>query len=399
MIYNFDKCVDRRNTDSLKYDFAQKRGKPENILPLWVADMDFQAPHEVLGVLADKAAHGIFGYSDAAGSDYFDALSSWYNERFGWTIQPEWLVKTPGVVFAICNAIRALTKAGDAVLIQQPVYYPFSTSILDNDRKLVISELIYKDGSYSIDFEDFKNKIVQNDVKLFILCSPHNPVGRVWTKDELTAMGDICIKHGVLVISDEIHADFVYPGHKHLVFAGLKSEFSDITITCTAPSKTFNLAGLQISNIFVSNADIRRQLRQEINRAGYSQPNLMGLVACRAAYQHGAQWLDELKAYLVENLALARRFLEEELPRIRLVEPEGTYLIWLDCRALGLSDKELDDLMVYKAGLWLDAGTMFGAGGNGFQRINIACSRKVLIEALGRLKSSVDALIDAKQGT
>lgn len=392
MSYSFDQIIIRRGTDSIKYDFASKRGMPEDILPLWVADMDFQAPPEVLQVLAQRSYHGIFGYSDAAGDDYFNTIASWYAERFEWRSSPEWLVKTPGVVFAICTAIRALTEEGDAVLIQQPVYYPFSESILANGCRLVVNELVYNKGKYSVDLKDFEQKIAENHVKLFILCSPHNPVGRVWTEDELTAMGDICIKHGVKVVSDEIHADFVYPGFKHHVFAGIKPEFAEISVICTSPSKTFNMAGLQISNIFIPNMQIRRRFKREIIKTGYSQPNVMGLAACKAAYKYGAQWLEELKRYLTSNLNFTRDYIARELPQIRLVEPEGTYLIWLDFRALGLSDGELDDLIVHKAGLWLDAGHMFGAGGEGFQRINIACPRRVLQQALTQLKNAVISL-------
>ncbi|HWQ74690.1 MAG TPA: MalY/PatB family protein [Syntrophomonas sp.] len=392
MPYSFDQIIDRCGTDCIKYDFAAKRGMPEGILPLWVADMDFQAPPEVLDALIAKSRHGIFGYSDTAGEDYFNALYGWYRNRFDWETSPAWLVKTPGVVFAICTAIRALTQENDAVLIQQPVYYPFSSSVLSNNRRLVVNELKYDQGKYSVDLNDFEDKIVSNQVKLFVLCSPQNPVGRVWTREELTAMGDICWRHGVLVVSDEIHADFVYPGHRHLVFAALKPEFADITVTCTAPTKTFNLAGLQISNIFISNPVIRRQFRQELDRVGYSQSNVMGLAACQAAYRYGAPWLDELKDYLVANLAFVRDFLAENLPQICLVEPEGTYLIWLDCRALHLSDQELDDLIVYKAGLWLDPGPIFGRGGEGFQRINIACPQSILRQAMVQLKTAVLSL-------
>ncbi|MBE6906345.1 MalY/PatB family protein [Marasmitruncus massiliensis] len=389
MQYPFDRLTDRRNTDSLKYDFAEKRGKPRDILPLWVADMDFPAPPAVIEALTEKSRHGIFGYSEGR-EDYFAALSGWYCKNFDWEIRPEWLVKTPSVVFAICAAIRAFTKDQDAVLIQQPVYYPFTESIVSNNRKLVVNQLIYADGKYTIDLRDFEEKIVQNQVKLFILCSPHNPVGRVWTEEELTAMGDICVKHGVIVVSDEIHADFVYPGHRHLVFAGLNPAFSEITVTCTAPTKTFNLAGLQISNILIANSALRTRFRHEIGRAGYSQPNVMGLVACRAAYTQGQEWLDQLRAYLAGNLDCVRQFLQAQIPQIRLVEPEGTYLVWLDCRGLGLDDQQRERLLVEKAGLWLDTGTMFGAGGEGFERVNIACPRATLKEALGRLQKSVE---------
>lgn len=388
----FDIVRERRGTDSLKYDYTAIKGKPDDALPLWVADMDFPVADEIHDALAERIDHGIFGYSDDADGSYYDSLSAWYQGRFDYATRPEWLVKTPGVVYAICTAIRAYTRKGDAVLIQEPVYYPFRESILDNERRVVVNELQCRDGHYEMDLVDFERKIVENGVKLFILCSPHNPVGRVWSKEELTAMGDICVKHGVLVVADEIHADFVCEGHRHLVFAGLKPEYSDITITCTAPTKTFNLAGLQISNILIANRTLRHAFRKELNAAGYSQPNVMGLVACRAAYAHGARWLAELRTYLQENLAYLRDFLAAELPQIHLVEPEGTYLVWLDCKALGLSGAELDDFMVQKAKLWLDDGNMFGQGGEGFQRINIACPRATLTEALARLKTAVDKL-------
>lgn len=388
MTYSFDKIIDRRGTDSLKYDLAANRGMPEDIIPLWVADMDFPAPPEVLEALVEKSRHGIFGYSDTIGDDYFNALADWYASRFNWHLSPKWLVKTPGVVFAICTAIRALTEEGDAVLIQEPVYYPFAGSVRANNRNLVVNELVYRDGRYYIDFDDFEDKIARNRVRLFILCSPHNPVGRVWSEEELAAMGEICLKYGVKVVADEIHADFVYPGYRHHVFETIRPEFADMTITCTAPTKTFNLAGLQISNVFISNTELRKKFKQELEKTGYSQPNIMGLVACKAAYRYGAQWLEDLNSYLVSNLALVRDFLAQELPSVRLVEPEGTYLLWLDFRALDLPDKELNDLIVQKAGLWLNAGPMFGAGGEGFQRINIGCPAATLQKALERLKKA-----------
>ena len=391
MTYDFDKITSRRNTDSIKHDFATQRGKPDGILPLWVADMDFKTPQVVIDALVDKSRHGIFGYSET-GRDYIEVLQNWFYNHYEWKVQPNWLVKTPGVVYAISTAIRALTKRGNAVLIQQPVYYPFSESVLINDRRLVINELVYSQGKYSIDYEDFENKILQNDVKLFVLCNPHNPVGRVWTKDELVRLGDICLKHGVIVVSDEIHADFVYSGYRHHVFANIKPEFSNIAITCTAPTKTFNLAGLQISNIFIENRDIRRQVKDEIEKSGYSQLNIMGIIACKAAYSHGDEWLTELKAYLTENLNFIRNFIAQKLPQVRLVEPEGTYLVWLDFKALGLSDRELDNMITNKAMLWLDTGEMFGVGGEGFQRINIACPRSILEKAFAQLEQAISNL-------
>lgn len=388
MKYNFDIVVDRRNTNSLKYDFYQERGRSRDLLPLWVADMDFQAPEEVLNALRQKADHGIFGYSEPK-EEYFSALVKWFSDRHGWLPDRDKFVLTCGVVFAICAAIRALTEEGEAVLICQPVYYPFEESVVANQRKLVVSELVERDGKYVVDFEDFERRIVDNDVKLFILCSPHNPVGRVWTKEELTKMGEICLKHGVFVVADEIHADFVYEGNTHIPFASLSKAFEKNSVVCTAPTKTFNLAGLHSSNIYIFDDEVRRKFKRELDKQGYSQSNIMGIVACQAAYAYGGEWLDELKAYLEGNLVFVREFLKEKLPQIRWIEPQGTYLIWLDCRALGYSTRELSRFMRDKAKLWLDDGYVFGKGGEGFERINIACPRSVLKEALDRIYRAV----------
>ena len=389
MSCQFDTAIERKGTNCLKYDFATERKKPADVLPLWLADMDFQTPPAVVEALVKSAQHGIFGYSESK-QGYFNALQKWYSKNFAWTIQPQWLVKTPGVVYAICAAIRALTAKGDAVLIQRPVYYPFSEAILKNERTLVNNPLRYSLGTYRIDFKDFEEKIIQNNVKLFVLCSPHNPVGRVWTKDELIHMGDICVKHGVFVVSDEIHADFVYNGNKHFVFVNLNSEYADCSITCTSPSKSFNLAGLQVSNIFIANQSIKQKFREEIDKDGYSQLNLMGLVACQAAYEHGQQWLNELKNYLYNNLQFLRNFLASKLPQIKLVEPQGTYLIWLDCRNLGLNEEQLENLFVNKAKLWLDSGALFGLEGKSFERINIACPQLTLEKALLQLEQAIN---------
>jgi len=387
-VYNFDEIIERHGTGSLKYDLTSKMGMPKDILPFWVADMDFKSPPEVLEVLSQRIRHGIFGYSDTIDESYFNALFNWYSDRFDWKIRPEWIVKTPGVVFAICTAIRALTKPGDAIIIQQPVYHPFESSVKGNGRRLIINRLLCSDGRYQMNLNEFERLVAEKKVKLFILCNPHNPVGRVWIREELTQVGDICVRHGVYVVSDEIHQDFVYPGHRHSVFAGLKPEYADITVTCTAPSKTFNLPGLQISNIFISNEKIRKLFIDELRKTGYSQPNLMGMVACQAAYEKGAQWLDELIGYLADNLALFRNFLMGELPAISLIEPEGTYLVWLDFSKLGLSDRKLEQFLIHKAKIWLSSGPLFGAGGQGFQRFNIACPRTVLQEGLNRLKEA-----------
>ena len=391
MSYNFDEIIDRRNTDCLKYDFAVERGKPADVLPLWVADMDFRtAPHIIEKAVAD-ASLGIYGYTESK-DDYFQAVANWYSTYFDWNVEKKWLVKTPGIVFAIGLAIKALTKEGDGVMIQQPVYYPFSEVIKDNDRKLVNNALVLRNGHYEIDFEDFEQKIIQEQVKLFVLCSPHNPVGRVWTKEELQKIGEICLKYGVKVVSDEIHSDFVYGDRKHYVFTTVDPRFEEFSIVCTAPSKTFNLAGLQASNIFIPNVQIRKAFLKQMSAVGYSQLNMIGLHACKAAYETGREWLEELKVYLKGNLDFVREYLEQNLPQIKLIEPEGTYLIWLDCRALGLPEAKLEHLIVHEAKLWLDSGVIFGKDGEGFERINIACPRAILEEACKRLCRAVQSL-------
>ncbi len=389
--YDFDTVPSRRNTGSLKFDFARERGKPDDILPLWVADMDFRIPDEVVEALVEVARHGIFGYTDTK-QDYFDAVAQWFSHGFGYAPEPDWLVKTPGVVYAIAMALRAFTTEGDAVMIQEPVYYPFSAVIRSNGRRLVSNELVYAQGRYGIDLADFERKLIDERVRLFVLCSPHNPVGRVWTRDELAAMGDLCLKHGCMIVSDEIHCDFVYPGHTHTMLPTLSPELARNTILCTAPSKTFNLAGLQASNIFIPNPHWRNAFEREMLKTGYSQLNTMGLAACRSAYIHGRPWLEQLKAYVKGNLDFLRDFVETRLPRIRLIEPEGTYLVWLDFSALGMSPAALDEWVVNRARLWLDDGPIFGRGGAGFQRINIACPRATLQTALKKLETAMQSV-------
>lgn len=388
MPVDFDTVPNRRGTNCFKYDFAREMGMPEDVLPLWVADMDFPTAPAVLERLHALAEHGIFGYTGVKDA-YFSAVHNWYAQRFGWETQRSWLVTTPGVVFAIAIAIRAFTQKGDAILIQQPVYYPFANKVTENDRQLVVNPLVLKNGRYEMDFADMERKIVDNRVKMLLLCSPHNPVGRVWTKEELLRVGEICQKHGVLVVSDEIHADFTYAGHTHHVFASVKSEFADFTITCTAPSKTFNLAGLQNSNIFIPNRQLRHAYKKELSACGCGGTNCMGMAACQAAYEAGADWLEQLKQYLAGNLAYIRQFLREKLPEIALIEPEGTYLVWLDLRKLGLTEQQQRQLIVQDAKLWLDTGTLFGQGGDGFERINIACPRATIKQAMQRLECAV----------
>ena len=388
MKYDFSQVIERNNTLSIKYDFAKERKKPSGLLSLWVADMDFPVAQEIKDALIERCNHGIFGYSEVK-TPYYEVIAKWYQEKFNWTTKKQWLVKTPGVVAAIANAIRAFTNIGDAVLIQKPVYYPFFLTIEDNQRKVVNNSLVYKNGRYEMDFVDFEEKIISHKVKLFVLCSPHNPVGRVWNKEELLKIGDICLKHKVIVVADEIHADFVYQGHQHQVFANLKTDYQEITVTCTAPSKTFNIAGLQVSNIFIANENLRKKFKQELKKTANADINVMGLIACQAAYSQGEDWLRQVKIYIAENLEYVKNFLRDNLPQVKLVEPEGTYLLWLDFRELNLTEEELEDLIINKAKLWVDGGTMFGTEGVGFQRINIACPQKILIQAFTQLKEAL----------
>lgn len=385
---DFDTVVDRRNTYSLKYDFAKRRNMPEDSMPLWVADMDFKVSSYIQEAILKQTEHGIFGYSEVQ-EDYFEAVKQWMSRHYDWQVDSKWLIKTPGIVYALAMAVQAFTKEGEGVLIQQPVYYPFSEVIVDNGRKLVSNTLVQDEsGRYGIDFADFEEKIVTENVKLFLLCNPHNPVGRVWSEEELKRLGDICYRHHVIVVSDEIHADFVFRG-KHHVFANLAEKHKEISVVATSPSKTFNIAGLQVSNIFIPNPELKRKFRKQIDASGYSQLNVMGLVATKAAYEHGEEWYEAMYKYVSENIAYTKRFIEEKLPDIKLVETEGTYLLWLDFRKLGLSESELEDLLIKKAKLWLDSGRIFGTAGKGFQRINVACPRKTLTEALTRLETAI----------
>ena len=385
---DFDTVVDRRNTRCLKYDFAVRRGMPEDVLPLWVADMDFRTSSYVEDALVQRSKEAIFGYSEVQ-RPYFDIVKGWMERHHQWQVDEHWLVKTPGVVFALAMAVKAYTEPGEAVLIQSPVYYPFSEVIVDNERKLVSSDLKQDvSGHYYMDLEDLEEKIIKEKVRLFLLCNPHNPVGRVWTKEELTALGDMCVKHDVIVVSDEIHADFVFEG-KHQVFAAIKKEFEEITITCTSPSKTFNLAGLMISNIFIADRKLRHRFRKELDRAGISQLGVMGLVACEAAYSQGEVWYEKMHEYVKENIEYTREFVNTRLPGVKMGEHQGTYLVWLDFRETGLGVEELEHLVIHKAKLWLDSGRIFGDCGKGFQRINVACPRETLTTALIRLEKAL----------
>lgn len=381
MGFDFDTPVERRGTGCIKYDFAVERGYPADVLPLWVADMDFPVPECVTKALTDRVQHGIFGYSDTK-DGYFEAVRSWFARRHGLTVEKEWLIKTPGVVFALAQAVRALTEPGDGVVIQTPVYAPFHMVVRNNGRKLLENPLIYRDGRYTVDFENLETQL--KSARLLILCSPHNPVCRVWTREELRQVGLLCRKYDVTVVSDEIHCDFAFPEHPHTPFLSACPEMAERTVMCTAPSKTFNLAGLQVSNLFVPGKALREKLKAELERIGYSQLNCLGTVACQAAYEGGEAWLDACKAYMRENLNFVRQYLAENLPQVKLVEPEGTYFAWLDCTGLGLTEEQLNRAIVQRGKLWLDAGGIFGQEAALLQRVVLACPRSTLERAMAQ---------------
>ena len=386
MNYDFDTVTDRKNTNAIKYDLAKKRGKPEDAVSLWVADMDFPTAPCIQKAVAEKAAHGIWGYS-RPDNRYYDALKKWYKERHNFEVQNEWVVNTPGVCFALATAIKAFTKEGESVLIQKPVYYPFFNIINSLQRKVVNSSLILKNNHYEIDFDDFERKIVQENVKMFILCSPHNPGGRVWTKQELQKISEICLAHNVLVVSDEIHSDITFGSNVHTVYGSLSEQALKNSIICTAPSKSFNLAGLQFSNIFIADEKLRKAFSKELDKTGYDEPSVFGIVAATAAYSEGADWFDSVKSYIWENILFAKNYIEENASQIKVLVPEGTYLLWLDFSKTGLSDSEINDRVLNKAKVWLDSGSMFGKEGEKFQRINCATPRIILEDALKRICS------------
>lgn len=386
---NFNEVINRKNTGSVKWDTMEEHGMQGDILPLWVADMDFKAPVGVIKALVERVEHGIFGYTLPTDS-YYDAVINWMDHRHDWKIAKDWIILAPGIVPAIHFAVHTYTKEGEGVLIQRPVYNPFTEAVVNNGRKLINSPLVVKVDHYEIDFEDFEKKIVDNKVKLFILCSPHNPVGRVWTREELKAMGDICLKYNVLVVADEIHHDLVFKGKKHIPFASLGSKYSNNCITCTSPSKTFNLAGLQISNIIIENKEILKKLNIYLESIALTMSNIFGIIGSEAAYNTGEEWLEELINYIEGNKKLIQEFMAEKFPMIKVLDSEATYLLWVDFRGLGMEKEVLEKFLAKDAKLWFSSGYIYGDEGRGFERINLACPRSTIEKGLKQLE---DALI------
>lgn len=379
MKYDFDQVIPRRGTDSYKWDSA---GSPD-VLPMWVADMDFRTAPAIVDALRRRVEHGIFGYTRVPDS-YYEAVTGWFARRHGWTIDRRWMLYTSGVVPAISAVIKALTRPGDKVLVQTPVYNCFFSSIRNNGCGMVASPLVPVGNTYVMDYDDLEQKLSDPQVKVMLLCNPHNPVGHVWKREELARLGDMCIRHGVTVVSDEIHCELVFPGHRYTPFASISEKFLQHSVTCLSPSKAFNIAGLQIANIVCIDAALRAKIDRAINDNEVCDVNPFGVIATQAAYNEGEEWLDQLIGYLHANYLYMQDFCSENLPQFPLTALEGTYLVWMDCRTLGLPSEELERRLVAEAGLWLNAGTMYGAEGEGFMRWNIACPRTTLAEGLKR---------------
>lgn len=386
MKYDFDEIIPRRDTNSYKWDVASEEG----VLPMWVADMDFRTAPAVVEALRRRVEHGIFGYTKIP-SAYYEAVINWFSRRHGWEIDKDWIVYTSGVVPALSAVIKALTVAGDRVLVQTPVYNCFFSSIRNNGCEAVAGPLVYMNETYRINFEDLEKKAADPKVKLLLLCNPHNPAGRVWSRQELTRIGEICLRNDVIVVADEIHCELVYPGHTYTPFASISDAFLMNSVTCTSPSKAFNLAGLQIANIIVADEYMRMKIDKAININEVCDVNPFGVEALMAAYNYGRDWLEELKHYLLMNYNYLKAYFNEYLPRFPVVMLEGTYLVWVDCSVLKRPSQEIVHTLLKEEKLWVNEGSMYGEAGEGFIRINIACPRQTLIDGLHRLKKGLNS--------
>ena len=380
MEYDFDTVIPRRGTNSYKWDTPEAEG----VLPMWVADMDFRTAPSIVKALQRRVSHGIFGYTKVP-QDYYDAVVRWFARRHGWEMDPCWIIYTTGVVPAVSAIIKALAEPGDRVIVQTPAYNCFYSSIRNNGCEILPNNLIYSDGRYTIDFDDLEAKAADARAKLLLLCNPHNPSGRVWTPDELRRIGDICLRHGVFVVADEIHCELTYPGHDYTPFASLSESFLQNSVTCVSPSKAFNVAGLQIANIVTANSSVRRRIDRAINVNEVCDVNPFGVIATIAAYDEGGEWLDALRKYLWGNYEFLRRFFGERLPQYPVLPLEGTYLVWVDVRAAGAGSDEMVRRLQQEQKLLVNSGTMYGPGGDGFIRVNIACPRTLLAEGLERM--------------
>lgn len=389
MKYNFDEIIPRRGTHSYKWDSPAEA----DILPMWVADMDFRTAPPVVEALQRRVVHGIFGYTKVPQA-YYDAVINWFRKQHNWQIEQDWIIYTTGVVPALSAVIKALTVPGDQVLVQTPVYNCFFSSIRNNGCETITSPLIYENGTYHIDFADLEKKASEPKVKLMLLCNPHNPAGRVWTRNELMSIGEICLRHNVRVIADEIHCELVYPEHTYIPFASISEEFLHNSVTCLSPSKAFNLAGLQIANIIAADNELRMKIDKAINVNEVCDVNPFGIEALIAAYNEGEDWLDELRHYLYVNYIYLQAFFDRYLPQFPVLPLEGTYLVWVDCSVLQLSSTVLEKIVLEKGKLLINRGRMYGEEGDNFLRINIACPRKQLLDGLKRLRDVVTEMLE-----
>ncbi|WP_043285848.1 MalY/PatB family protein [Paraburkholderia oxyphila] len=392
----FDEVIDRRDSNSLKWDLGKIILSADEFeaqpLPMWVADTDFKAPRCVIDALHGAVERGVFGYNGGAPQSYLDAIVGWQAKRFGWEIAREWVLQASGIITTLKTAIQAFSAPGDSVLIQTPVYAHFHEDVLINGRHLSAAPLERVEGGFRFNTRIFESAIRDN-TKLFILSNPHNPTGNIWSEEELRVMGDICERRGVLVISDEIHQDIIMnPAKKHIPFASLGERYAANSITCTAPSKTFNLPGLQSANIIVPNKRLREELRRQFDRNMYRSVNTLGMVAAEAAYTHGEPWLEEMLGYMRGNHALFREAVNRATDKVEVLPADSLYLAWIDCRKLGMDVQSLDKFMLTQARLWLDEGQKFGVDGHGYMRINLGCSRATVETAIGRLLAALETL-------
>ena len=398
MKYDFDRVCDRKNMDCVKWDLMEEFFGNKDVIPMWVADMDFPVAQPIVEALKNRAEHPFYGYT-RPGKNVVEAVVKRMQKKYSWRIEPEWVVFTPGVIPALNAAVRSLTHPGDQIILQQPVYHPFFPTVTGSGCHIVNNALKLSENRYEMDFDDLEDKFAVrgnmlgggNRIKAIILCNPHNPVGRLWKREELEKLGEIVIRKGAIVISDEIHCEILYKGFQHTPFAAISKEFEENCIVCMAPSKTFSLAGLEISNIIIPNPKLREAFNN--TRAGILPgPNLFAYTALESAYRQGDEWLEQVLDYLQGNLDFMLTYFAAKIPKINIIRPQGTYLVWLDCRALGINDQDLRNFLIEKAKIWLDEGTKFGAGGSGFMRMNIACPRPILLEALKRLETAIAGL-------
>lgn len=390
MDFKFDKIIDRTNNFSAKWSEMNKNFGTNDLLPMWVADMDFLTAPCIMEALKDRLDQGIFGYTTRP-SSYNESIANWLDNRFSWKIKKEWLMFSPAVVPSISLLIQNLTNKNDKIMIQEPVYSPFHNIVKMNERELIISPLMkLENGNYIMDYDDIESKI--KDVKIFILCNPHNPVGRVWTREELTKLGNICLKNNVLVISDEIHSDIIFKNHKHTPFASISKDFEQNTITCMAPTKTFNLAGLQSSFVVIPNTSYYNILDNAFSKLDIKRNNAFSLVATEAAYNYGEDWLDSLLNYLEDNVDFAIEYINTYIPQLKVNKPEGTYLLWVDFSSLNIDEDTLKNALINIGKVALNSGSSFGIGGQGHYRINLACPRSMVLEALKRIEFTINSI-------